>query len=638
MGNKSIIVNSQRIAESISNNKDALVDALILTETYKTACSEIEKSLDCLYNADRQIQYLEGSNLSKLCVFLPLNQPLYSLILFVVMPSFMFENTICRPPVLLREVYSKLFTILSLEKISIQLVGISRREFMQDYVSSTDAIIYTGKYDNAVEVMNNVASKTVFIFQGSAANPIVISEVAELSDDLIQKVVDTQIYNSGQDCMAPTAIFVASNLWTRFCDMLKQKLNGLVLGEYSCRSADIAPLIEENSYHSACEFLASHHERIITGGSIDKFRRIIMPTLVCFDDVMELPYASTFAPIFCLYPFVDAREIVRFLQRPECQSNKAYISVFGDLDLLLNREIVIKNDVIDSVDNGYSEFGGYGIWSGFISYNDMIVSKPILISRELAMFSKSNGIVFPVGDLDNPSFETTLVTNHLDLSGKQILEVGCGTAPHAQFLAPISLSYTAIDTNEAKVSDAVKCSIPHLQVLNMNGANLIFDSESFDYAFMFHCLHEVALNEQGAILSEIHRILVDDGVLLIIDACSNKVSDFQKCFDIVHENFADYNHILGVQHSEWVISEYIARGYFHEERNEQHKMVFNYNSMEDLASCLIRSFQYELEWKGFDKARLIKLLHEAYGDLSDGKAFEEIVSFRILRKYKNRKR
>jgi len=376
-----------QVAKMIYQNEEKLLVVLKCTETYKTAKTEIEKSLFCLQNINKQVEYLSNDPLPSLCVFLPLNQPLYSLILFVVIPGCKFKRTFFRPPVLLQATYKELYELLGLRQFEVYCDNVSRREFLTRRVSYADAVIYTGKYENSQEVMQLIPQDAIYIYQGSATNPIVITESATITDELIEKVVLAQTYNSGQDCMAPAAILVAKKHWDDFLNRLKARLSLLEIGTYDCLNADISSVIEAKTMDNAGCLIQDGKAKLLYGGKIDRGKKLIYPTILQFDHVSELPYASSFAPIFSLYCYYSEKEVVAYLSRLECQENRAYVSIFGQLSQGLNDEIIIKDDILDSVDNGYSEFGGYGIRSGYIAYNNLIKAHPILISKELSEFT-----------------------------------------------------------------------------------------------------------------------------------------------------------------------------------------------------------------------------------------------------------
>ena len=631
--NGKIKLKVEHILDIFRKKEMEILECLQSTETLRTAKSEFDKSIFCLYNIDRQMEYLIKGSFSELCVFLPMNQPLYSLVLFAIVPGIMFEKVVCRPPVLLTKIYIRLCNILKLSDYNIFLKETSRKEFIKQHVSVADAIIYTGKYENALEVRKYINSKKIFVFQGSGSNPIIISENAKIDDALISKVVESQIYNSGQDCMAPSAILVSKHIWSQFMEKLIARVHTLNVGNYCDLHADIAPMIEKSCVENIKCFLDDNHDSIIFGGEVDVEHNIIFPTIMEFKTVYDLPFQSSFSPIFCLYCYQNEKEVLEFLERPECQENKAYISIFGNMFSSSGNEVVINNDVLDSVDKGYSEFGGFGIRSGFISYDDIITAKPILISRELSMYCNINGSIVPRGDLENPIYETSIVLSNIDLSKKIVLEIGCGTIPHAKLLAPYCESYVAVDKNQNKVKDAiVNNTLEKLSVRIMDGVDLEYVDQSFDIVFMFHCLHEVAIEDQGSIIKEIYRVLKRNGYLFIIDTTSEYESDFQKLFNLVHENFFDYKHIYSVKHSEWVVQEYIRRGFYREIKRKMYRMIFSFSDICDLRECLLCSFLHEYNWDDISKQRLMDLIVEKYKNHENELELEEIINFHILEK------
>ena len=433
--------------------------------------------------------------------------------------------------------------------------------------------------------------------------------------------------------MAPSAILVSKHKWHEFKQKLIAKVRTLNVGNYSDIHTDIAPLIEKSCVIDTKYFLDDNHEFIIFGGKVDIEHNIVFPTIMEFKTVYDLPSQSSFSPIFCLYCYQNEKEVLDFLERPECQENKAYISIFGNKFSPSGNEIIISNDVLDSIDKGYSEFGGFGIRSGFISYGDIMISKPLLISRELSMYRNINGSIIPKGDLENPVYEISIVLSNIDLSKKSVLEIGCGTIPHAKLLAPYCKSYVAIDKNQNKVKDAIiNNTLEKLGVRIMDGTDLEYVDQSFDVVFMFHCLHEVAIEDQGSIIKEIYRVLKKNGYLFIIDTASEYESDIQKCFNLVHENFFDYKHIFSVKHSEWVVQEYIKRGFYREIKKERHKMLYSFSDIGDLKECLLCSFLYEYNWNHMSKQKLMDLIAERYENRVNNLEFEETINFHILEK------
>ena len=102
------------LSDVITAHRDELRDLLLNDESYETAKDELWRSLDALQNISKEIDYLSYGRVDLMCTFLPVNLPLYSLVIFVIVPGFMANEVIVRPPVLMRDLVQKIWTLLQL--------------------------------------------------------------------------------------------------------------------------------------------------------------------------------------------------------------------------------------------------------------------------------------------------------------------------------------------------------------------------------------------------------------------------------------------------------------------------------------------------------------------------------------------
>lgn len=100
------------------------------------------------------------------------------------------------------------------------------------------------------------------------------------------------------------------------------------------------------------------------------------------------------------------------------------------------------------------------------------------------------------------------------LSGKRILDIGCGPGILARRLAEDGAAVTGIDPGEAALARA-RVAAPAAQFEVASGEALPFPDRSFDGAVMLNALHHVP-NPAGA-LSEAARVLLPGGVLVVVE-------------------------------------------------------------------------------------------------------------------------
>ena len=63
-----------------------------------------------------------------------------------------------------------------------------------------------------------------------------------------------------------------------------------------------------------------------------------------------------------------------------------YVSVFGEsnkVESQLNFVNILKNKIVNDVEKGNEEYGGYGKKANFVLYGEEKIVKPILVNRYL---------------------------------------------------------------------------------------------------------------------------------------------------------------------------------------------------------------------------------------------------------------
>ena len=63
-----------------------------------------------------------------------------------------------------------------------------------------------------------------------------------------------------------------------------------------------------------------------------------------------------------------------------------YVSVFGDnpaIEKQLTFVKILKNQIVNDVERGNEEYGGYGVKANFLLYGDQRIVQPILVGRDM---------------------------------------------------------------------------------------------------------------------------------------------------------------------------------------------------------------------------------------------------------------
>lgn len=355
-----IIKNTQRLAALIENNKNQLMDILTTYESYETALDEITRSLDCLQNINIEIPYLCFKKIDSMSVFFPLNLPLYSLVLFAIIPSFTSRKIFARPPNLMQEVLKKICITLNIEENfpSLKFVYMDRRLFLEGYVSTSDVVLFIGKYNNALSVKEH-ANSALFIYNGAGINPFLISAQANIKL-AAEKVIEARVFNSGQDCAGPDAIIVHTKVADIFIEELIRQVSIIKVGSYKDQDVRIGKLISNDQLNPVGNFFKDYEKEIVYGGLIDFKNSIVYPTIIKTKLSNIVNYSEFFSPVFFISTYAKNEELDLFFQTQHYSEFAMYVSIFGKCDYsryLKNSTLLYDKNILD-IERGNKAYGG----------------------------------------------------------------------------------------------------------------------------------------------------------------------------------------------------------------------------------------------------------------------------------------
>ncbi|MEX2090701.1 MAG: aldehyde dehydrogenase family protein [Candidatus Paceibacterota bacterium] len=373
------------LSNGIENKKKILYEILQNYESQEVIQDELERSLKCLRGLDTEKEYFQGNKLKLISTFFPLNLPLYSTVLFAIVPSFFADNLYLRPPILMRGVIEKLFEALDIKLLfpNIKKLDLERNEFVSKYVLNSGAVIFTGTYENASNLLGKLPKNILFLYNGAGSNPLVITNSADI-DLAVSKTIRGKIFNSGQDCAGPDSILVQSGICAEFIEKLLKNLGQVGVGSYE-ENNRVGHLIDPKHLVFISKVLNKHRKNIIYGGTIDFVRGIVFPTVIT-SKIRELRnYTELFAPIFYVTYYEQDQDLSIYFDNSNYLDHAMYISLFGNSNYLptVKKSVILKNKIILDTEDGNKEFGGYGSQSSFIATGNKIRPQPILISREI---------------------------------------------------------------------------------------------------------------------------------------------------------------------------------------------------------------------------------------------------------------
>lgn len=363
------------IKKLLEINKEQIIEVLKEIETEDVAIEEYNLSIVALEN-----NKYNSKHVKKIVSFLPMNLPLYSLIAYVIVPRICSENSVYRPSTFTKNQLQKIHNILNLTEYNINLFTGTREKFMQEYVSKSNVVIFVGKPENANNILTKINNNVLFVYFGVGQNPVVIADNANL-ELASEKIVDTVMFNYGQDCGKPNIILCKRNLYKEFLEKLKKK----ILEKSECKTM----IRNTSSLIDVSNFLLKESDNIVMGGNIDFKNKTLDPVVISTDlNIDKNTYSEFYAPLFRIMVYDNESDLIKYFSEQKYREENMNISVFGDCRYVenLSSSLVLHNEMVPEIDNGYCEFGGYGKNVSYIQYRGIRVNKPILINREIEDF------------------------------------------------------------------------------------------------------------------------------------------------------------------------------------------------------------------------------------------------------------
>lgn len=110
------------------------------------------------------------------------------------------------------------------------------------------------------------------------------------------------------------------------------------------------------------------------------------------------------------------------------------------------------------------------------------------------------------------------LTSKFSLTGKKVLEIGCGGGSRSIKIAALCESLDAIDPDEKSIDSAsVNSSAPNITYNQGHAEHLTFNDETFDVVIFTLSLHHVPKKSMNAAIEEAVRVSKSDGKIVFLE-------------------------------------------------------------------------------------------------------------------------
>lgn len=175
-----------------------------------------------------------------------------------------------------------------------------------------DYIFFTGSTSVGKKVMRAAAENlTPLTLELGGKNPCIVDATAHLKV-AARRIAWGKFFNAGQTCVAPDYLLLHKDIKQDFLHLLADTIEEFY-GRHPCRSLDYARIINERHFDRLLTYLKEGE--IIFGGSFDRERRIIAPTVM----INPLPQSALmrdeiFGPILPCLEFSHPQEAIEVVE------------------------------------------------------------------------------------------------------------------------------------------------------------------------------------------------------------------------------------------------------------------------------------------------------------------------------------
>ena len=377
------LIHIQKLYKDILKNKSEIIEILSIIENKSVASEEIELCIKALGHSQK---YSE-KKIKVISSYLPMNLPLYSLITYVIIPRLNADTCNYRPSTKTLEISKKLHKLLKLDSYNIKLFEGTRFDYNKNLVKNSDVVIFIGKPSNAEKLSKELSSNTLFIYFGVGQNPAIIANDANL-ELASEKIADSIMFNYGQDCAKPNVILCKSTVYPEFKKKLLTAIYNRLEQKTTIKKLEV--------FKDVINLLIRDKAYVEFGGNINIPNQTIDPIIVTkkFSD-LKFNYDEYYAPVFRIMLYDNVNDLKKYFSNQKYKDENMNISLFGNSRYIekLPASLVLNNEIVSDIDNGFCEYGGYGKNTSYLSYKGVTINKPLLINREINDFYNNESFV-----------------------------------------------------------------------------------------------------------------------------------------------------------------------------------------------------------------------------------------------------
>ncbi len=219
--------------------------------------------------------------------------------------------------------------------------------------SNVNKICFTGSVSTGKKVMSAASEKlTPVVLELGGKDPMIVFEDANL-DYATSAALWGGYCNSGQACASTERILVHESVHDRFVSLLTEKVKKLSFSKFGMEG-DLGAITfdnQKNTYLSQLSELSSNNSKILTGGTFNKEKTQLSPSVVINPQIENSTYPLEGTQLYTEETFGPMVAVTKFSSTDEA-IEKANKSAYGLLASVITGDIAFGETVAKKIQAG----------------------------------------------------------------------------------------------------------------------------------------------------------------------------------------------------------------------------------------------------------------------------------------------
>ncbi|MFF0487382.1 aldehyde dehydrogenase family protein [Nocardia sp. NPDC004068] len=344
-----------RLAVAVEAHRGELAAALWEVETQATTRTELEWLTAGLNPGRRAAWLAQRRGIGTVFAATPATLPLYSTLLFALAPTLAGNRVVVRPATASRRCVALLIELAAEAGLAVELADEPWHRFAATAADNADGMVYCGSTDHAAELDHILPERVRLICQGPGVCAAVVPDTADLAV-AAESVIETRIFNNGQDCLATERVYVHRAVRDEFAATLITAADRIRIGANTDPATRIGPPLVPGFVEKWASDLSSH-------GAVLRVpeREGSVYGVAIVEAAADAPIVvqEKYCPVLPLVTYRDENELGQMLALGEYALGLtvfgARLPVFGTLDFC---HVAVGGSLYEHED-AWSAFGGH---------------------------------------------------------------------------------------------------------------------------------------------------------------------------------------------------------------------------------------------------------------------------------------